>query len=420
MLEQSLQSQQRMSAGLAELKAVRADILQLVNTARSLQQPHEAHGYHPTTVDVDGGWPPPPLWLSNTGDVPPASEQPTVGRLDRLMSELQLLRNETLAAKPNVAPVAQPLSAPPTSQPFGPTYPSNSHDPTVTQRQRPAWSSLPPPPPQLTSTPYGVPLNPTALRPPPVQCPPPPQGLPYATRQAPTYSRPSYHTSIVESAYRGPRATIPNFSHRDPGEFTHLKIALENLLPVDSTEMFKYQVYHLKLEEAKLIADAYIHSQTPFTDTMMALNEKFGQPHLLTIKRIAEVMDTPDIRRGDAVAFDQFSLQIQSLVGMLKTLGPDGEVELLCGTHVARLLSKLPPEQRADFRRCMFSQSKRSYTLYDLAQWQKHEAWCQDFDGQLFSRGVKAKPSAKPSINPKKPSVTVLHGTDSTPTVGPS
>lgn len=417
MLEQSLQSQQCMSAGLAELKAVRADMLQLVNTARSLQQPQEVHGYHSATVDDDGEWPPPPPWVSNTVDVPPVSEQPMVDRLDRLMSELQLLRNETQAAKQDVAPVAQPLSAPPPSQPFGPTYPSNSHGPTVTQRQRPAWSSLPPPPPQLTSTPYGVPLNPTALRPPPTQRPPPPQGLPYASRQAPTYSTPSYHTSIVESAYRGPRATIPNFSHRDPGEFTHLKIALENLLPAHSTEMFKYQVLvdHLKLEEAKLIADAYIHSQTPFTDTMMALNEKFGQPHQLTIKRIAEVMDTPDIRRGDAVAFDQFSLQIQSLVGMLKTLGPDGEVELLCGTHVARLLSKLPPEQRADFRRCMFSQSKRSYTLYDLAQWLKHEAWCHDFDGQLSSRGVKAKPSAKPSTNPKKPSVTVLHGTDSTP-----
>lgn len=163
----------------------------------------------------------------------------------------------------------------------------------------------------------------------------------------PAYSRPSYQSTSLESAYRGPRPTMPDLSHRDPGEFAHLKIALENLLPPESSEMFKYQVLldHLKLEEAKLIADAYIHSQTPFTDTMMALNEKFGQPHQLTLNKIATVMDSPNIKRGDVAAFDKFALQIQSLVGMLKTLGPDGEVELLCSSHVARLLSKLPPEQ---------------------------------------------------------------------------
>lgn len=74
---------------------------------------------------------------------------------------------------------------------------------------------------------------------------------------------------------------------------------------------------------------------------MMTLNEKFGQPHQLALKRIAMVMDSPDIRCGDVAAFDKFSLQIQSLVGMLKTFGPDGEIELQCGSHVACLLSKL-------------------------------------------------------------------------------
>ncbi len=65
---------------------------------------------------------------------------------------------------------------------------------------------------------------------------------------------------------------------------------------------------------------------------MAALNEKFEQPH--HIKRIAVVMDSPEIRRGDTAAFERFALQVQSLVGMLKTLGPDGEVELRCGSHV--------------------------------------------------------------------------------------
>lgn len=153
-------------------------------------------------------------------------------------------------------------------------------------------------------------------------------------------------------------------------------MALENLLPPESSELFRYQVLldHLHLEEAKLIADAYLHSATPFSDTMNALNDRLGQPHQLALRRIAAVMDSPDIHRGDAAAFERFSLHIQSLVGMLKTLGPDGEVELQCGSHVARLLSKLPSEQRADFRWCMYNHSGQAYTLDDLATWLKYES----------------------------------------------
>ena len=122
---------------------------------------------------------------------------------------------------------------------------------------------------------------------------------------------------MSETTYRGPRPSIPNLTRRDPGEFARLKIALENLLPSDCTELFKYQVLtdHLMLEEAKLIADTYLHSQTPFSDTMKALNDKLGQPHQLALKRIAVVLDSPDVRRGKMAAFERFSLQIQSLVG---------------------------------------------------------------------------------------------------------
>lgn len=61
-------------------------------------------------------------------------------------------------------------------------------------------------------------------------------------------------------------------------EYAPLKIALENLLPADSTELFRYQVLidHLKLEEACLIADSYLNLPTPYSDTMSALDEKFG------------------------------------------------------------------------------------------------------------------------------------------------
>lgn len=204
------------------------------------------------------------------------------------------------------------------------------------------------------------------------------------------FSSPQGHNYVSEPSYRGPRPTIRNFSSRDPSEFARLKISLENLLPHDASELFKYQVLvdHLQLEEARLIADAYLNSPTPFSDTMVALNDKFGQPHQTALRRIAAVMDSPDIRRGDFAAFEKFALQIQSLVGMLKTLGHEGEVELQCGSHVARLLSKLPPEQRAEFRRCMYHQGTQTYTLTNLSDWLKYESWCHDSEGQLTVRGA--------------------------------
>uniref|UniRef100_A0AAV2K5E6 Uncharacterized protein n=1 Tax=Knipowitschia caucasica TaxID=637954 RepID=A0AAV2K5E6_KNICA len=244
----------------------------------------------------------------------------------------------------------------------------------------------------------------------PEQRPPPPSDPSWWT---PPAQRPLRQVAAPEMTYRGPRPSIPKLINWDPRELARLKMALENLLPLDSTELFKYQVLldHLYLEEAKLIADAYLHSTTPFSDTMAALNDKLGQPHQLALRRIAAVMDSPDIRRGDVVAFEKFSLQIQSLVGMLKILGPDGEVELQCGSHVARLLSKLPPEQRADFRRCMYNRSGQTYTLNDLAMWLKYESWCQDFDGLPTPKNTTERPDTKPSKHP----TTVFHTTDNAP-----
>jgi len=81
------------------------------------------------------------------------------------------------------------------------------------------------------------------------------------------------------------------FIHTDTSEFARIRIALENLLPSNATELFKYQILvdHLKLEEAKLIADAYLNSPTPYSDTMSVLHVKFGHPHQLALKKIASV-----------------------------------------------------------------------------------------------------------------------------------
>ncbi|XP_035994620.1 uncharacterized protein LOC118563638 [Fundulus heteroclitus] len=188
-------------------------------------------------------------------------------------------------------------------------------------------------------------------------------------------------------------------------------MALENLLPPNTTELFKYQILvdHLKLDEARLIADAYLNSPRPYTETMAALHDKFGQPHQLALKKIASVLDGPEIRRGDTGAFQRFSLQVQSLVGLLQTLGIEGEVELNCGSHVARLISKLPPEQRADFRRHQFKQPGGIYTLYDLSEWLRHESWCQGFDSQVGGKGFRERTSVRADARSTKQTVTVLH-----------
>lgn len=66
-----------------------------------------------------------------------------------------------------------------------------------------------------------------------------------------------------------------------------------------------------------------MRTSMPFQDTMAALNDKFGQPHQIALRRISVVMDAPDVKRGDLDAFERFALQIQSLVGMLRTLGSE-------------------------------------------------------------------------------------------------
>ncbi|KAL0161393.1 hypothetical protein M9458_045118 [Cirrhinus mrigala] len=166
----------------------------------------------------------------------------------------------------------------------------------------------------------------------------------------------------------------------DPSEFARLRIALENLLPLDGTELFKYQIL-----DAKMIADANLNSPTPFTDTMSALREKYGQPH--------HVLNSPDVRRGDIPAFQRFALQVQ-------TLGHDGEMELSCGSHVARLLNKLPAEQRAEFHRHMFRQPGSTPNLIDFSNWLRYETSCHSYDAELMPKSSYAG----------KRSVAILHG----------
>ncbi len=86
-------------------------------------------------------------------------------------------------------------------------------------------------------------------------------------------------------------------------------------------------------------------------------------------------MNSPPLRLGDANAFDSFALSVQSLVGMLKTLEGQNGYELMCGSHVDRLLSKLPPAYHDSFVENCLSKgilqtgTDKTYALHDLATW---------------------------------------------------
>ncbi|KAL0147386.1 hypothetical protein M9458_057313 [Cirrhinus mrigala] len=221
-----------------------------------------------------------------------------------------------------------------------------------------------------------------------------------------------------ELMYRGPTPTIPDFIHPNPREFSRLKIALENILPVNATERFKFQILmdHLKLEEALLIADSYCHSQQPYTKTMAALDQQYGQPHQLALQRIAELMDGPSIASGDQKSFRLFALKVRSLVGMLEQLGRKGTFELQCGSHVSQLLGKLHHDLRSGFRRFAHPHRVPIPTLLDLAEWLEFEIEVQE-DTSRFVSNQRRGPSTRTreTIRDSKPatkSTTIFLGTE--------
>ncbi|XP_048030334.1 uncharacterized protein LOC125279307 [Megalobrama amblycephala] len=244
---------------------------------------------------------------------------------------------------------------------------------------------------------------------------------PSSRRQRPFMPHRSSSPPSQENTYRGPTPTIPNFTKEDPREFTRLKVALDNLLPADVTERFKFQILmdHLKFEEALLIADSYSNSRYPYSHTMQALTELYGQPHQLALKRIAVLMDGPSIRSGDTRAFRLFALKVRALVGMLDQLGSPGHTELTCGSHVSRLLAKLPHDLRANFKRYVNPLKTPIPTLTEFAEWLEYEVRVQE-DGTQFSidssrerQSFRKDQQRVPKLSHK--STAIFHGSEQSP-----
>ncbi|XP_028298616.1 uncharacterized protein LOC114460933 [Gouania willdenowi] len=238
----------------------------------------------------------------------------------------------------------------------------------------------------------------------------------YAGRDPSFFQAPNSNVQQRETTYRGPKPTIPSFTSPDPREFARMKIALENLLPDDATERYKYQILtdHLKCEEASLVADSYCNSRQPYTDTLVALTKMYGQPHKLAVQRIAELMDSPNIRSGDVKSFRLFALNVRSLVGMLEQLGQRGQVELTCGSHVSRLLSKLPYDLNISFKRFIHPLRLEIPTLLNFADWLEYELEIQEERIRPTKReeSFNKKPETRRTPNPSIKSATILLGTE--------
>lgn len=125
-----------MAADLADLRAIRVDMLQMMNSAHNLQPSQKACANHsnPAKNDEEEEWSAPPPWISEDEKALPVRNQPVLERLDKMMSELQVLKNETLSAKQTQLLPSQPPPAVSAHEPSRATYQNSSHAPVGTPR----------------------------------------------------------------------------------------------------------------------------------------------------------------------------------------------------------------------------------------------------------------------------------------------
>ncbi|KAK0139824.1 hypothetical protein N1851_023266 [Merluccius polli] len=301
------------------------------------------------------------------------------------------------------------------------------YKPTASYHRPQAAPNYPPPqPPSI----YGLPQY-TLISSPVV----PPQSLPSAPvvtispaaqSQFPTSQTTPPHNFSLQprSVYGVPKPKIPDFTTDSEREFANLKLALNNLLEPhpELTEKYKYHVLleHLKLPEAQMIGQSCRHDPFPYTAAMHALQLQYGQPHQLAQSEIAAILNTPDVKSGDARTFQSFALRTHLLVSMLLSLeGPQG-MELNCCSHVDRLLSKLPKYHRDGFIEYLQLQGKLNttslnpYNLQDLNGWLQGKAQQQRLSNRLVQRYQLEKPASNEKIpfKGKGQSIAVYHGAE--------
>ena len=121
----------------------------------------------------------------------------------------------------------------------------------------------------------------------------------------------------------------------------------------------------------------------------------------------------PAIRVGDGRALDQFALRVQALVGLLQSMGSEGFSELTCGSHVERLLEKLPNDQFSQFSQSLTQSGPLTYNLLDFSNWLRQEAYCQPRRDRL-PQPARPRPPQPPHLYK---GTAVLHRAKNTPLV---
>ncbi|KAL3977711.1 MFS transporter (organic anion transporter) [Sarotherodon galilaeus] len=204
--------------------------------------------------------------------------------------------------------------------------------------------------------------------------------------------------------------SFPDLTSEDEIQYRLLRMALTNLLDPHETEHFKYHVLldHLKVDQAKRLALAFSYAPDPYTQAIKALDERYGQPRQLALKELRNILELPPIRAGDGRTLDNFALRVQALVGLLSTMGDQGQTELNCGSHVDRLLEKLPAEHSSRFKRHIYrEQGDMMYDLPLFSSWLQMECKCQP---RKDSRVSSNQP--RPARKYTSPLTTILHGTN--------
>lgn len=233
-----------------------------------------------------------------------------------------------------------------------------------------------------------------------------PHPYPYSQPYYASYPVPSYPTSRVQ----GP--SFPFLVNDDPQEFAMLQLALTNLLSLHEPEHYKFHILldHLKFSPVRDLALAYANDPRPYSMALLALQQKYGQPHQLVLREIKAILALPKVRPGDSRAFSSFALKVRALVGMLQSLGQDQvKSELSCASHVQQLLSKLPTEHVTNFARYARTILKgQSYNLINFSAWLQEEAERQAMADQVsdFPKPLLSRPQPKSYVNTR----TILYG----------
>ncbi|KAL3976614.1 thrombopoietin [Sarotherodon galilaeus] len=212
----------------------------------------------------------------------------------------------------------------------------------------------------------------------------------------------SHPVSTRTHVYKLEGPSFPDLTSEDEIQYRLLRMALTNLLDPHETEHFNYHVLldHLKVDQAKRLALAFSYAPDPYTQAIKALDERYGQPRQLALKELRNILELPPIRAGDGWTLDNFALRVQALVGLLSTMGDQGRAELDCGSHVDRLLAKLPAEHFSRFKRHVYrEQAEMTYTLPLFSSWLQMECKCQPRKASPVSSFKQPRPALQVQEN---------------------